>query len=334
MAPIDRVWPFIKPSIPTLYNTPPPGNLRPFSAQTDLGELADLLQVAFGDELRRTGNRMVDDMRQIAALGPLGGLAMGAWPLYSGYVWLHEGRIVGNVSFARERDRGEWQLSNVAVDPEMRGLGIASSLVDAALAHLRAHGAQRVFLQVRHDNDTAHTLYARRGFTVYGTVYELGLRPSAWPLTIGGVTGLHPVRWWHSKKLVALAREAIAQDRLTAHPHLLAQYQRTFWQALSGVFAMTDAPSEYGASEGDRLIAWGRLRAEGGRQNTELELLVHPRHRGPWEMALASMLMERLYPQRRPIRAYVSVTHPEVLQALVTLGFERWRLLDEMVLVL
>ena len=86
MAPIARVWPFITSNIPTLYNTPPPGNLRLFSAQTDLGELADLLQVAFGDELRRTGNRMVDDMRQIAALGPLGGLAMGAWQIGRAHV--------------------------------------------------------------------------------------------------------------------------------------------------------------------------------------------------------------------------------------------------------
>ena len=331
MLPADHADITIKPRMLPMERPAPPGNLRPFAAQTDLSELADLIQVAFGDELRRTGNRMVEDMRQIAALGPLGSLAMGAWPLYSGYVWLHEGRLVGNASFARERDRDEWQLSNVAVYPEMRGLGIAGQLVDAALAQMRANGARRVFLQVRHGNDVAQALYARRGFATFDTVHELGLRPNAWPLAVGGVTGLHRVNWWHHQSLAALARQAIAPGRLAAHPLLLSRYRRGFWQTLSAALDVVDS-SEYAANQDGRMVAWGRLRAEGGHQVMELEFLVHPGHRGRWEMALASELLAHCYTQHRHVRAHISVSHPEASQALANLGFERLRTLDEMVL--
>jgi GNAT superfamily N-acetyltransferase len=216
----------------------------------------------------------------------------------------------------------------------MRGRGIASRLVDAALAQMRANGARRIYLQVRHDNAVAHTLYTRRGFSVYDTIHEWGLRPSAWPLAIGGAPGLHPMRWWRSQSLVALARQAVVPGRLAAHPRLLAHYRRGFWQALASVFDIAESNHELAATESGRMIAWGRLRGPSPRLPAEMELLVHPEHRGPWEAALATMLLARHYPQRRQVRAHVSATHPEASQALDHLGFELLRVLDEMALAL
>jgi mycothiol synthase len=52
----------------------------------------------------------------------------------------------------------------LAVDPHAQGLGIATSLLAAGLAHLRQRGVPEVDLYVEADNSSAIALYARFGF--------------------------------------------------------------------------------------------------------------------------------------------------------------------------
>jgi len=312
------------------------GYSRPFIAQSDLAELADLIQIAFGEELRRTGNRMVEDMRQMATWGSLLNLKAGVWPLYSGQVWIEQGRIVGNVSFAREQSRGEWQLSNVAVYPEYRGRGIASRLCDLALEHIRAAGGQRVFLQVRSDNAIAHGIYARRGFRDYDTICELGLAPADWPLVVGRNARLRPMAWRRSRQIFEMAQTALPPARLQARPHALEQYRRSLWQRLSQVLLAESLGADryYAADSGGHLLAFGRIWSEGGRVPAELELLVRPECRGQWEDALAGALLASQMASRPQLRAHLSTTHREATEALKRYGFQMLRQLDEMVLVL
>ena len=104
--------------------TAPPSHIRPFNPAYDLGDLATLIETAFGAELSITGSNMVRDMRQMALWGPMLWLTGPASSLLKGYVWIEDGRLVGNVSVTAESGKaGDWSISNVAVLPEYRGEG-------------------------------------------------------------------------------------------------------------------------------------------------------------------------------------------------------------------
>ncbi len=63
---------------------------------------------------------------------------------------------------------GECEILSIAVGETWRGLGIARSLMEAAIAAARAAGAVSLFLEVAEDNDAAQALYRRFGFTPVG----------------------------------------------------------------------------------------------------------------------------------------------------------------------
>jgi len=66
-------------------------------------------------------------------------------------------RILENVA------ENEFYLQTIAVDPDCRGLGIGSLLMEDIERCARESGAARMSLHVAVKNDTARRLYARRG---------------------------------------------------------------------------------------------------------------------------------------------------------------------------
>ena len=62
----------------------------------------------------------------------------------------------------------EVHITNLAVDPEWRGAGIARLLLGTLLVHHRQAGAQRAFLEVRPGNVEARRLYDGLGFREVG----------------------------------------------------------------------------------------------------------------------------------------------------------------------
>ena len=66
-------------------------------------------------------------------------------------------------------------VHDVVVDPSARRLGVASGLVEAACAWLRAHGAPRVLLWSATPNAAAQALFERMGFRK--TMVELTREP-------------------------------------------------------------------------------------------------------------------------------------------------------------
>lgn len=60
-------------------------------------------------------------------------------------------------------------LHRVMVHPAQRGLGLARQLVSAGAEWASACGAERMLLEVRHDNLSAHRLYEGLGFTTIHT---------------------------------------------------------------------------------------------------------------------------------------------------------------------
>jgi ribosomal-protein-alanine N-acetyltransferase len=62
----------------------------------------------------------------------------------------------------------EMEILNLAVPPRMRREGVASQLLDGALAAARNSGAEQAFLEVRASNAAAIALYERLGFRLAG----------------------------------------------------------------------------------------------------------------------------------------------------------------------
>jgi len=63
---------------------------------------------------------------------------------------------------------GQGEIANLAVDPDVRGQGIGSALLDAALDEAKRHRTEEVFLEVRSSNLRARQLYESRGFAEVG----------------------------------------------------------------------------------------------------------------------------------------------------------------------
>jgi ribosomal protein S18 acetylase RimI-like enzyme len=77
-----------------------------------------------------------------------------------------DGRIVGSLTlaaFETPTGRRAW-IEDVVTDSAARGKGVASALVDAALAHAVGLGARTVDLTSRPDREDANRLYAKLGF--------------------------------------------------------------------------------------------------------------------------------------------------------------------------
>ena len=95
-----------------------------------------------------------------------------------------DGQIVGSLTLAAfeiPTGRRAW-IEDVVTDGAARGKGVASALVDAALAHAAAFGARTVDLTSRPDRVDANRLYVKLGFEQRTTnVYRRTLDAPAGP---------------------------------------------------------------------------------------------------------------------------------------------------------
>lgn len=85
-----------------------------------------------------------------------------------------DGQLVGLVGVGREtaaKERHRAVIRSMFVAPHARGRGVATALLDQALAVADAMpGVWQVTLTVTRGNDAAVALYARHGFAPYGTL--------------------------------------------------------------------------------------------------------------------------------------------------------------------
>ena len=82
------------------------------------------------------------------------------------FVAEEDGRIVGSltlVAFEILTGRRAW-IEDVVTDAAMRGRGVASALVEAAVAHADALGTRTVDLTSRPEREDANRLYTKLGF--------------------------------------------------------------------------------------------------------------------------------------------------------------------------
>lgn len=146
--------------------------MRPVNLRTDLAPLADLIELVFADSMDSNGRAALREMRYLSKLGmglPLisrmNELATG---ISLGYVWVENGRLIGNVSvYPAEWPRAPgstWVIANVGVHPDYQRRGIARQLMQASLDMIRKKGGKRALLQVDLHNEGAQRLYHGLGF--------------------------------------------------------------------------------------------------------------------------------------------------------------------------
>jgi ribosomal protein S18 acetylase RimI-like enzyme len=146
--------------------------LRPINLRTDLGQLADLIELVFADSIDESGRSAIREMRYLSRLGPglnflsqVNELALG---VSLGYVWVEDGRLIGNASIYPAnwpKDMGKaWIIANVGVHPDYQRRGIATHLMRASMNLIRRRGGQHAILQVDADNTGAKKLYENLGF--------------------------------------------------------------------------------------------------------------------------------------------------------------------------
>jgi len=78
-----------------------------------------------------------------------------------------DGKVVGYLCGNVILDEGH--ILNLAVHPEFRRLGIASSLIKEMIDIMRDRDCRSVFLEVRISNEQARIMYEKFGFTLLGT---------------------------------------------------------------------------------------------------------------------------------------------------------------------
>jgi ribosomal protein S18 acetylase RimI-like enzyme len=144
-----------------------PQHMRPFDIHRDLAEVADLVELCFAETLDPDGRDYLARMRMAGRNTSFLRVAQGwASATMAGYVWVEEGKIVGNVSLIPYylRARRFFLIANVAVHPSFRRRSIARRLTEKAIVHARDRLAPAVWLHVREENQAARQLYDSLGF--------------------------------------------------------------------------------------------------------------------------------------------------------------------------
>lgn len=228
--------------------------LRPVRLQTDLAPLADLIEMSFSSTMDDNGRAALREMRSISRMGLalklLGRLNDMVSGINMGYVWVQDGRLVGNVSIYPanwQRDLGQaWIIANVATHPEYRQRGIARHLMHASLQGIQQRGGQHAILQVDYENHAAQALYESLGFIkerAFTTWWRSALAASPPPLKEDSpyITHPRPNEWQAEYELASRQRPneygGVAWLK-PVHPSL---FRRSLWAQIGQVFAMSSS---------------------------------------------------------------------------------------------
>jgi ribosomal protein S18 acetylase RimI-like enzyme len=309
--------------------------LCPFDPYRDLKPVAELITVAFGDKLDPAGQIALAEMRRIARWGWL--LWWLRWSVWSsmgatpGFVWVEEGRVVGNVSLRRALERSGFIIGNVAVHPDWQRRGIARQLVEAAIDEVAVRGGRWVGLEVRVDNPVAHRLYEQLGFQKVGTTTQM-LRPKG----LSGVESAPPHsclrrgRYRDSAELIGLVH-AIIPERCRPLLELRKRDYQPGWEHALSRWLVGRHESWWVFEENESIRGAVRTLRKRGRHLDRLEILVAPEYVGRIESVLVRQGLANLS-RGSPHMVEVVLPAPTgpLIAALERAGFRRSRVLMQM----
>ncbi len=305
---------------------------RPLDLRRDLKQVAALIEEAFGPELDAAGWAALRELRVAARLGPLLGLLTPAGmrpnDMLDGFVWVEDGRVVGNVTTQRiSQFPSRFLIANVAVQEAYRGRGIASELMRIVLAHIVERGGQWAVLQVREDNDIAQGMYQRLSFADLMTEHRLRAETlpaiPALPLPRGGE--LRPLSNdnWHAVRY--LLNRAMPADARWWHPTRSSGFREGSSPGLQRRLSRwlgVGHKMRWGLFFGDELM--GVLDVDVLAYNEHrVDLLLHPELRAEWSAPLLAHALRYLqrHPER-PVNAVLYDYQDEAIAALREFGFE------------
>lgn len=310
---------------------------RPFDPTRDLAGVARLLEEAFRSEhtfpLSNTpGLREMGIVLWTLSYAPV------IPENISGFVWVEDGRIVGNVTLSLDEGRlDRYLISNVAVKPSYQRRGIARTLMQVALDHLHERGAKWALLNVRPLNTGAVKLYRDLGFQEIEMRGEWSLSPSRLSVPAMTLPALSPGSPEEAAKIRPLRssdRRAMSELLRAATPESVQQLRSPRWTEFGPNwedrltesvtdFLVGQVTHRWALEQDDRLAAVMTIRGQRIFTPHYVALQVHPDYRGRVEnrlVAFAQRDVARL--TRREIRAAATSTHPELVAALEQHGFK------------
>ncbi len=320
---------------------PAKNGLRPLLPSKDLLGVANLIEEAFAGEMDRTGRRALREMRWMGRWGVmllwLDYLSPDVNTYLNGFVWLEDGKIVGNTTVSRSSADGRrWFISNVAVLKTYRGQGIARAMMAAALDFVHQMRGNVISLQVRQGNAPAIHLYKSLGFIETGGVTQFFLPKITAPQAARLPAGIH-LRHHHldmidARDTYSLARLVIPDGLQRETPLKFNAFRldgnlvvENFFRKLIG-----RGEREYWVAEdvSGRTIATLKIEPGTGNKEHSIGFLVHPQWQGKLEKALIGKALTAL---ARYSPRPVMFQYPEDLtdsgDALMDAGFTKRRIL-------
>jgi ribosomal protein S18 acetylase RimI-like enzyme len=285
----------------------PGDGLRPINLKTDLGQLADLIELVFADSIDQGGMNAAREMRTMNRLGIglsiLAGLNDLAQGISLGYVWIAGGKLVGNVSIYPANWPGTagrvWVIANVGVHPDYQGRGIATELMRASLNSIAQRDASAAVLQVESRNEGAWRIYQRLGFVEERT-WTIWKRLSSSRVGTGSddhsvyIAWRRPEEWRLEYELAQRVRPAnqggVGWQR-PLHPSL---FRKPFLKRLDDWFSLRSQERLVIRSEDQtRLLASMWVESGALTSSTQLTLMVEPEYQGYYDDVLLQLAIRR-----------------------------------------
>jgi ribosomal protein S18 acetylase RimI-like enzyme len=313
--------------------------IRPFNPVSDLKPVAELIMLAFGDALDRSSREMLQEMRALAWLfGPilwvLGATQSDLAYVFGGYVWVEEGKIVGNVTVHRQHNgKSGWFISNLAVHPDHRRRGVARRLLLEGVESARARGARRISLEVRADNTAARRLYEELGFRQVDSTTRMHMHPlhAARPVR-SKVYSLEVASAREDRELYRFAEDVLSIEAREVLPVREQDYRLSLSRRLLG--GISDVlqgrfTHRLVARRDGTLAGFALLRTGGFGFSHSLTLTVHPEHRTQVEeMLLTNTLSILRSDDSRAVLVKIRPSYSHVVDVFKRYGFLEKETLD------
>jgi GNAT superfamily N-acetyltransferase len=313
--------------------------LRPMDPMKDLGGVADLIEASFANDLDRSGQSALRELRWLSRFKP-----MLWWMVYfnaeytdflSGFVWEEHGKVVGNITINRTSvGSRRWLISNLAVSENYQGRGIGRSLMDAGLELVKEYGGLSISLQVRADNVPAKHLYQSLGFKqISGTTHlQIGHVPRIRgihqlpPIPQGVTLRPHNFNTQDAGRAYDLASAATPPAAQKEWPLYRRSFQLGSQERINNFFRrlIGSGPSAHWViEENQRFVGLMDIQPGVFRQTHQLRLIIHPDWRGYLEKALIGRALDYLYPWRsKGITIKHPADHIEAIEAYKEFGFQ------------
>lgn len=299
--------------------------LRPFNAAQDMYGVAHLLEEAFRPD-HNFPFANIPLLREAGITLWTLSYAPGFPDTPDGFVWIEEGKIVGNVTLAHDqKEHTRYYISNVAVKHEYRRQGIARAMMQATIEHVRQLGGHKILLNVRPNNPGAIQLYRDLGFHALETRGEWSL--SAIPSHLPSVetTGLRPLKSSDARAVSELLHAAIPEhirSFCTERTPFELPWDERVGEAIVD-FLIGQSSQRWAFEHESKLAALLFVRRSRWGSPHKIAIQVHPAFRGTLEDTLIVLALQKLggFPPRT-VRAEATSSHPEWVKALEQHGFQ------------